>query len=207
MKHSTGRKGAERLLKQIKQPSYTLLSRITNWTRGLSLSRDKPLSPRAMSDLGRPHGHETQVQGTYCEGSIQGPGSRHGASKTSGFIPSDSATAIYIDSGAGRGLRVNVWMHACKDKTIGSINRVQRVGAQSIVGTFLTVATRVAEAEAHLATVRHRFWRRAVNSEDVDGHTYPVRNQPSPQEYSTDQEIQKIPSFAVVSSSRRAEER
>ncbi|KAJ6045702.1 uncharacterized protein N7446_012566 [Penicillium canescens] len=56
----------------------------------------------------------------------------------------------------------NVWMHACKDKAMGPINRIQRVGAQAIVGTFLTVATRVAEAEAHLATVQHRFWRRAV---------------------------------------------
>lgn len=34
----------------------------------------------------------------------------------------------------------NVWMHACKDKAIGPINRVQRVGAQAIVGTFLTVS-------------------------------------------------------------------
>ena len=33
-------------------------------------------------------------------------GSREGAAKTSGFIPSDSAAAIYIDGGAGRGLRV-----------------------------------------------------------------------------------------------------
>jgi hypothetical protein len=32
-----------------KQPSYTLLPRLTNWTRGLSLSRDKPLSPRTIS--------------------------------------------------------------------------------------------------------------------------------------------------------------
>ncbi|KAI2669704.1 hypothetical protein LCP963914a_9892 [Penicillium roqueforti] len=49
----------------------------------------------------------------------------------------------------------NVWMHACKDKAMGPINRVQRVGAQAIVGTFLTVATSVAEAEAHIATARH----------------------------------------------------
>jgi hypothetical protein len=46
----------------------------------------------------------------------------------------------------------NVWMHAFKDKAVGPINRVQRVGAQAIVGTFLTVATSVAEAEAHIAT-------------------------------------------------------
>lgn len=48
----------------------------------------------------------------------------------------------------------NVWMHAFKNKNIGPINRVQRVGAQAIVGTFLTVATSVAEPEAaHIATV------------------------------------------------------
>lgn len=56
----------------------------------------------------------------------------------------------------------NVWIHTFKDKTIGPINRIQRVGAQAIVGTFLTVATSVAEAEAHIATAQHRFWRRAV---------------------------------------------
>ncbi|OAA39763.1 reverse transcriptase [Cordyceps fumosorosea ARSEF 2679] len=33
----------------------------------------------------------------------------------------------------------NVWMHAYKDKLIGPINRIQRAGAQAIVGTFMTV--------------------------------------------------------------------
>ncbi|KAJ5300215.1 hypothetical protein N7508_007458 [Penicillium antarcticum] len=56
----------------------------------------------------------------------------------------------------------NVWMHAFKSQNMGPINRVQRVGAQAMVGTFLTVATSVAEAEAHIATAQHRFWRRAV---------------------------------------------
>ena len=56
----------------------------------------------------------------------------------------------------------NVWMHAFKDKLVGPINRVQRIGAQAIVGTFLTVATSVAEAEAHIAPAQDRFWRRAV---------------------------------------------
>ncbi|KGO53502.1 hypothetical protein PEX2_061100 [Penicillium expansum] len=51
----------------------------------------------------------------------------------------------------------NVWIHAYKDKAIGPINRVQRVGAQAIVGTFLTVATSIAEAEAYLTTIQHRF--------------------------------------------------
>ncbi|KAI1828919.1 transcriptional regulator family: Zinc finger, CCHC-type [Penicillium roqueforti] len=69
----------------------------------------------------------------------------------------------------------NVWMHACKDKAMGPINRVQRVGAQAIVGTFLTVATSVAEAEAHIATAQHRFWRRAVKMW-TDLHTLPETN-------------------------------
>ena len=55
------------------------------------------------------------------------------------------------------------------------INRVQRVGAQAIVGTFLTVATSVAEAEAHIATARQRFWRRAVKMW-TDIHTLPETN-------------------------------
>lgn len=69
----------------------------------------------------------------------------------------------------------NVWMHAFKDKAIGPINRVQRVGAQAIVGTFLTVATSVAEAEAHIATAQHRFWRRPVKMW-TDIHTLPESN-------------------------------
>ncbi|KAJ5860661.1 uncharacterized protein N7529_007971 [Penicillium soppii] len=69
----------------------------------------------------------------------------------------------------------NVWMHALKNQNIGPINRVQRVGAQAIVGTFLTVATSVAEAEAHIAAARHRFWRRAVKMW-TDLHTLPETN-------------------------------
>lgn len=69
----------------------------------------------------------------------------------------------------------NVWMHAFKDKAIGPINRVQRVGAQVIVGTFLTVATSVAEAEAHIASAQSRFWRRAVKMW-TDIHTLPETN-------------------------------
>jgi hypothetical protein len=56
----------------------------------------------------------------------------------------------------------NVWMHAFKDKVGGPINRVQRVGAQAIVGTFVTAATWVAEAEAHIPSAQKRFWERAV---------------------------------------------
>jgi hypothetical protein len=51
----------------------------------------------------------------------------------------------------------NVWMHACTNQLKGPINRVQRLGAQAIVGTFLTVATSVAEAEAGIAPAQDRF--------------------------------------------------
>jgi hypothetical protein len=47
----------------------------------------------------------------------------------------------------------NVWMHAFKDRAIGPINRVQRVGAQAIVGIFLMVAISIVEAEAYIATI------------------------------------------------------
>ncbi|CAG8917609.1 unnamed protein product [Penicillium salamii] len=58
---------------------------------------------------------------------------------------------------------------------MGPINRVNRVGAQAIVGTFLTVATSVAEAEAHMATAQRRFWKRAVKLW-TDIHTLPETN-------------------------------
>jgi len=35
----------------------------------------------------------------------------------------------------------NVWMHAFKDKLKEPINRVQRIGAQAIIGTYLTLVT------------------------------------------------------------------
>ncbi len=69
----------------------------------------------------------------------------------------------------------NVWMHAFKGKLVGPINRAQRIGAQAIVGTFLTVATNVAEAEAHIASAQDRFWRRAVKLW-TDIHTLPETN-------------------------------
>lgn len=69
----------------------------------------------------------------------------------------------------------NVWMHAFKDKLVGPINRVQRIGALAIVGTFLTVATSIAEAEAHIAPAQDRFWRRAVKLW-TDIHTLQVTN-------------------------------
>ena len=51
----------------------------------------------------------------------------------------------------------NVWMHCFKDKLMRSINKVQRIGAQAIVRTFNTVATSVAEAEAHITSAQTRF--------------------------------------------------
>lgn len=57
----------------------------------------------------------------------------------------------------------NVWMHRFIYRLMGPINRVQRAGAQAIIGTFSTVATSVAEAEAHIVPARQRFWKRAIN--------------------------------------------
>ena len=69
----------------------------------------------------------------------------------------------------------NVWMHACKDKLVRPINRVQRIGARAIVGTFSTVATWVAEAEAHIPSAQERFWKRAVKLW-TDIHALPETN-------------------------------
>ena len=66
-------------------------------------------------------------------------------------------------------------MCGCTRVRIRPWGRVQRVGAQAIVGTFLTVATSVAEAEAHIATAQHRLWRRAVKMW-TDIHTLPETN-------------------------------
>ena len=69
----------------------------------------------------------------------------------------------------------NVWMHRCVYKRAAPIHRIQRVGAQAIVGTFLTVATSVAEAEASIASVQERFWRRAIKMW-TNLHTLPPTN-------------------------------
>ncbi len=69
----------------------------------------------------------------------------------------------------------SVWMHACKGKLVGPINRVQRMAAQAIVGTFRTVATSVAEAEAHIPSARDRFWRQTIKLW-TDIHTLPNTN-------------------------------
>jgi hypothetical protein len=69
----------------------------------------------------------------------------------------------------------NVWMHAFKDKLVRPINRIQRIGAQAIVGTFLKVATSVAEAEADIPSAQERFWKRATKLW-TDIHTLPDTN-------------------------------
>ena len=66
-------------------------------------------------------------------------------------------------------------MHAYKDKLVGPISRVQKMAAQAIVGTFLTVATSVAEAEANIATVQDRFWKQAIKLW-IDIYTLPDTN-------------------------------
>jgi ribonuclease HI len=69
----------------------------------------------------------------------------------------------------------SVWMHECNWKVAPAINRVQKVGAQAIIGTFRTVATSVAEAEAHIPTAQDRFWKRAIKMW-TDIHTLPETN-------------------------------
>ncbi|EHK19849.1 uncharacterized protein TRIVIDRAFT_193271 [Trichoderma virens Gv29-8] len=69
----------------------------------------------------------------------------------------------------------NIWMHAYRYRNTAPINRVQRIGAQAIVGTFLTVATSIAEIEASIPTALERFWKRAIKLW-VDIHTLPKTN-------------------------------
>ncbi len=94
----------------------------------------------------------------------------------------------------------NVWMHAYKDKLIGPINRVQRMAAQAIVGTFLTVATSVAEAEAHIATAQDRFWKRAIKL--MDGHSHTAGYQSIAQKYVSNAKIQDTTSLATLPGGR-----
>ncbi|KDN61464.1 hypothetical protein CSUB01_11710 [Colletotrichum sublineola] len=56
----------------------------------------------------------------------------------------------------------SVWKHRCKTAQMRVINRVQRIGAQAIIGTFNTVATAVAEAEASIQSAQERFERKAI---------------------------------------------
>lgn len=56
----------------------------------------------------------------------------------------------------------NVWRYACGTRLTRPVNRVQRVAAQAIIGTFGKVATAVGEAEAHILSAHERFARRAL---------------------------------------------
>ena len=69
----------------------------------------------------------------------------------------------------------SVWMHACGVKGMALMNRIQRVGAQAIIGAFRTVATAVAEAEASIRTVGERHAERAITIW-VNLHTLPSTN-------------------------------
>ena len=56
----------------------------------------------------------------------------------------------------------NIWMFACGTAAMASLNRVQRVGAQAITGSFRIVAVAVAETEVSIRTVRERHTDRAT---------------------------------------------
>ena len=56
----------------------------------------------------------------------------------------------------------NVWKYAGGAQADAMINRVQRIGAQAITGTFRTVAIAIAEAEADIRTVKERHDERAL---------------------------------------------
>ena len=57
----------------------------------------------------------------------------------------------------------NVWAHQCRAGSIAALNRVQKIGASAITGTWRTVACAVAEAEANMPTVQMRQQIRATN--------------------------------------------
>ena len=53
-------------------------------------------------------------------------------------------------------------MHTYRGSAIATINRVQRIGAQAITGTFYTIATAIREAEASIRSVYKRHLERAI---------------------------------------------
>lgn len=69
----------------------------------------------------------------------------------------------------------NVWKHAYGGKSSSSLNRIQRIGAQAIIGTFCTVATAIAEAEASIRTVHERHAEKAMRLW-VSSRTLPKTN-------------------------------
>ena len=66
----------------------------------------------------------------------------------------------------------SVWKHAFQNYQDKSFARVQRIGAQAIVGAFRTVARDVAEAKASIPPVQHRQAIRALKFW-VNLHTLP----------------------------------
>ena len=69
----------------------------------------------------------------------------------------------------------NIWSHACKGRAAAAINRVQRIGAQAIIGAFRTVATAIAEAEASIRTVPERHKERTLKLW-INISTLPISN-------------------------------
>ena len=57
---------------------------------------------------------------------------------------------------------LNIWMYAYRVSTIAIINRVQRIGAQAITGTFYTVVIAIGEAEVSIKLVYKRHLERAT---------------------------------------------
>jgi len=55
----------------------------------------------------------------------------------------------------------SAWMHTGKG-SIKAMERVQRIGAQAIIGSFLTVALAIAEAEACIQPIHQRDQERAI---------------------------------------------
>ena len=96
----------------------------------------------------------------------------------------------------------SVWMHECQYKAARPIHRIQKTGAQAIIGTFMTVTTSVAEAKAHIVTLQGRFWRKAIKTW-TDIHTF--RHEPPTQLHRQHAQVQKLPPVAPLSSRRRTE--
>jgi hypothetical protein len=57
---------------------------------------------------------------------------------------------------------LNIWIYAYRVSAIAIINRVQRIRAQAIIGTFRIVATAIREAEVSIRLVRERHLERAT---------------------------------------------
>ena len=56
----------------------------------------------------------------------------------------------------------SVWMHVLNISIKRALNRVQRVGAQAITGTFQSVAVAIAEAEANIQPIHQRHHEKAA---------------------------------------------